>query len=94
MAYAIRYNSASHTGMLVEMTAPALFNHIRAREAYEERWEAYWDTPEGSRPGLAPPEPTWPQYEAVSASQAHDWVRAGMPHETLLYIDSGKIRRA
>lgn len=94
MAYAIRYRSASDTGMLVEMTSPALLTHIRNQEASQERWEAYWDTPEGVRTGTPPPEPSWPQFDPVRASQAHDWVRADMPHETTLWIDQGRIRKA
>lgn len=33
-------------------------------------------------------------YERVSAAYAHRWVRDGRIHETLLWIDDGRVRRA
>jgi hypothetical protein len=34
------------------------------------------------------------RYEPVNASYAHTWVRNGGLHETALWVDQGRIRRA
>lgn len=34
------------------------------------------------------------QYRRVTADYAHRWVKAGHIHETALYIEDGRIRRA
>lgn len=33
-------------------------------------------------------------YDTVDYGRAHKWVRDGGPHETLLWVDNGRIRRA
>lgn len=33
-------------------------------------------------------------YRRIDAATAHQWVRKGNIHETLLWIDQGKVRRA
>lgn len=94
MAYAVRYMSPTDHGMLVEMDGRALAKIKCAQDAADEAREAYWDTPDGSRPAATPPPETFPYYEIAHFSRAHSWVRSGAPHETLLYTEDGKIRRA
>ena len=94
MAYAIRLMSPTDHGMLVEMDGRTLKRIIdRQREADGMR-DAYWDTPEPRHAmpdGLAD---TFPYFEPVPAYSAHRWVQNGQPHETLLWTEGGKIRRA
>lgn len=94
MAYAVRYQSAEHQGMLVEIPARQLAKAVRDQCEASDRIEAYYDTPDCARPSRCPPEYPYPHFEAVSAEYAHRWVRNDWPHETLLYVSDGKVRRA
>lgn len=95
MPYAIRYNSATDLGTLVERTRGFLAKAEAAQREASERFEAYFDTPECARPVTRPAEHPYPHFEAVSAEKAHGWVRCGYTHETALYVDSDKrVRRA
>lgn len=94
MPYAIRYNSAQHDGMLIEITAADLRAAEAAQIAARDRIDAYWDTPDCSRPHVAPEPHPYPHFWHVSAQHAHKWVRDGNTHETALYVDDGRIRRA
>ena len=94
MAYAIRYNSPTHQGMLVEMGGSLLAKLVKAQREADELRDAYWDTPDESRHAMTLPPETFPYYEAVHASRAHQWVKSDWPHETLLYVEEGRVRRA
>lgn len=94
MTYAIRYQSPTHGGMLCEMDGRALDRLIETQAEADERREAYWETPEEMRLSQTLPPETFPYFERVSAYRAHEWVKADYPHETLLFIKDGKVRRA
>lgn len=94
MPYAIRIHSPQDAGMLVEMTSAALTKAEAAQTAAAEREDAYWDIPDEARHANVPAPHPYPHFHRVSAERAHRWVRADQPHETLLYIEEGRIRRA
>jgi hypothetical protein len=92
MPYAIRYNSPNDSGMLVELSTLALRRIHAKQEREDSARDDYWEAEENAR-GEEPPV-TYPYYDAVSAHRAHNWVRNGFIHETLLFTDGDKIRRA
>jgi hypothetical protein len=94
MAYAIRYQSEGHQGMLIEMPIKALRRAEKAQREAFDRIEAWHDTPDCARPARCPDACPYPHYEGVSPNRAHQWVRNDWPHETLLYISEGRMRRA
>lgn len=95
MGYAIRTNGAGHGGMLIEMDSRALAKIEAQQRAEDAVREAYWaaETAEERAASEAPAD-TYPYYDRCSADRAHKWVKGDLPHETLLYIEDGKIRRA
>ncbi len=99
MAYAIRFNGPKHIGMLVEMRGSALDRIIMAQKEADDLRHAYWenmgsdDHDRDDHPVEEPPI-TYPYYETIGADRAHGWVKKGLPHETLLYTEDGRIRRA
>lgn len=92
MPYAIRYDGPAAPGMLVEESSRTLTAIKKVQDAADEAREAYWDA-DGGPQGEEPPA-TFPYYEIIPAYQAHNWVRSGFRHNTLLYtVDGGTIRR-